>query len=147
MFSTAASSQPKTSIQCQKATTALVAPNKQPLFFSFVWTRLNNCMNYKETATQKWIRDNGMSVASFNTTHPTLLKAQQAAHQLLTHHSDLLTAAQRQALALFRQKMTNTRSRQRLKAEAAYPILNINTKISRQLFKQHRHLQHQPGKH
>ena len=97
-------------------------------------------MNYKETATQKWIRDNGMNVASFNTTHPTLLKAQQAAHQLLTHHSDLLTAAQRHTLELFRQQMASRRTRERLKAEAAYPILNINTKITRQLFKQHRQL-------
>ena len=97
-------------------------------------------MNYKETATQKWIRDNGMNVASFNTSHPQLLKAQQAAHQLLTHHSDLLNNEQRLTLEQFRHKMNNKRTRQKLKPEAAYPILNINTKTSRHLFKLHRTL-------
>ena len=92
-----------------------------------------------------WFRRQGIDTSSLTSIHPTLLKAQQAAHQLITHHSDLLTAEQRHTLEQFRQQMDNTRTRQKLKPQAAYPILNIQSKINRQLFNQHRHLQRQLG--
>lgn len=92
-------------------------------------------MNYKETATQKWIRENGMNVAAFNTTHVKLLQAQQAAHNLLKHHKQLLTENQTKTLTTFTKKMNCKRTRDKLKPEAAYPVLNISSKINRQLFK------------
>jgi hypothetical protein len=96
--------------------------------------------NFKETQTQQWIRDNGMLVASFNTTHVRLLKAQQTAHTLLAQHGDFLTSSQIRTLKHFQQQMANKRSRAKLKPDAANPILNIGSKINRQLFKQHRPL-------
>jgi len=90
--------------------------------------------------TDQWLRKQGIDNQSFTSTHPKLLKAKQAAHQLLTHHNDLLNNEQRLTLDEFRHKMSNKKTRQKLKPEAAYPILNINTKISRHLFKLHRTL-------
>ena len=101
-------------------------------------------INYRQKEhtidTNIWLQRQGISTSSLTSTHPQLLKAQQAAHQLLTHHSDLLNNEQRLTLEQFRHKMNNKRTRQKLKPEAAYPILNINTKISRHLFKLHRTL-------
>ena len=102
---------------------------------------LNTCMNkYNETETQQWIRNNGMNVAAFNNTHIRLLQAQQQAHTLLTHHGNLLDSTQRTTLRHFQQQMKDKRTRIRLKSSAALPILNISSKINRQLFKQHRKL-------
>ena len=90
--------------------------------------------------TADWLRDNGIAVNAFSTTHIKLLQAQQAAHELLTHHSNLLTQAQRTTLENFQQLMAHKRTRDRLKPTAAYPILNISSKINRKLFKHHRQL-------
>jgi hypothetical protein len=93
-------------------------------------------MKNAETETQKWIRTNGMNVASFNTTHIKLLKAQHLANQLLNEHKSLLTSTQIQTLNHFLKQMNIKKIRQKLKPETAYPILNIGTKIKRQLHRQ-----------
>lgn len=117
-------------------------------FTHIVWTMLNKCMNnYKnfrdDALAADWLRDNGIAVQSFSTTHIKLLQAQQAAHALLTQHLSLLTAAQTKTLKAFQQKMTHKKARAKLKPEHAYPILNISTKINRQLFKGYRGLDKQ----
>jgi hypothetical protein len=108
---------------------------------AFLWSLLNKSMKNTETATQKWIRDNGMLVASFNTTHVRLLKAQQTAHWILSQHRSLLNAGQIALLERFQKQMANKRIRSRLKPQAAKPVLNIGSKINRQLFRQHRQLE------
>ena len=90
--------------------------------------------------TADWLRDNGIDVQSFGITHIRLLQAQQQAHALLSEHINLLTQSQRNTLEHFQQAMTNTRTRNRLKPASANPVLNISSKIHRQLFKQHRSL-------
>ena len=105
---------------------------------------MNNYKNFRDDAlAADWLRDNGISVQSFSTTHIKLLQAQQAAHALLTQHLSLLTAAQTKTLKAFQQKMTHKKARAKLKPEHAYPILNISTKINRQLFKGYRGLDKQ----
>ena len=97
---------------------------------------MNTYKNFKDDAlTADWLRDNGIAVNSFGTTHVKLLQAQQTAHTLLTQNLNLLTSNQVKALKAFQRKMTNKKERAKLKPEAAYPILNISTKINRQLFK------------
>ena len=97
---------------------------------------MNTYKNFKDDAlTADWLRDNGIAINSFSTTHVKLLQAQQTAHTLLTQNLNLLTSNQIKALKAFQRKMTNKKARAKLKPEAAYPILNINTKINRQLFK------------
>jgi hypothetical protein len=114
-------------------------------YAGFVWSLLNNCMNkYKnfmdDGLTADWLRDNGIAVQTFGTTHIRLLQAQQQAHALLTQHSNLLTNSQRTTLENFLQQMSHKNTRSRLKPQAAHPILNISSKLNRQLFKQHRSL-------
>ena len=97
---------------------------------------MNTYKNFKDDAlTADWLRDNGIAVKSFTNTHVKLLQAQQTAHTLLTQSQHLLTSNQIKALKAFQRKMTNKKARDKLKPEAAYPILNISTKINRQLFK------------
>ena len=87
-----------------------------------------------------WLADAGLNAQTFGTTHIRLLQAQQKAHALLTHHSNLLTQSQRTTLEQFQQAMSIKRTRCRLKPVSANPVLNISSKINRHLFKQHRHL-------
>jgi len=135
-------------------------------FMAIVWFKLNNCMNvikqkpkrdllshaqYEINAKQQqhtqrtdvWLRTQGIDASTIAAIDTMLLKAQQAAHLLLTHHQDLLTAQQRHTLQDFQQQFTHQRTRHKLKPQAAYPILNIQSKINRQLFKQHSQLQRQ----
>ena len=90
--------------------------------------------------TADWLRDNGIAVQTFGTTHIRLLQAQQQAHALLTQHSNLLTQSQRTTLETFQHQMAHKNTRIKLKPTAANPVLNISSKINRQLFKQHRQL-------
>jgi hypothetical protein len=95
-------------------------------------------MKNAETITQNWIRANGMQVSTFNSTPIKLLQAQKTAHTLLTKHQKLLTTEQTKTLRNFKRRVGNTKLCTKLKPEAAYPILNIATKINRQLFKQYK---------
>ena len=97
---------------------------------------MNTYKNFKDDAlTADWLRDNGIAVNSFANTHVKLLQAQQTTHTLLTQNLNLLTSNQIKTLKSFQRTMANKKARAKLKPEAAYPILNISTKINRQLFK------------
>ena len=85
--------------------------------------------------TNVWLSSNGIDPESISNVHIKLLQAQQQAHLLLTHHMHLLTDQQRRTLEHFKNIMANKRSRKKLKPAAAYPILNISSKINRQLFR------------
>ena len=102
---------------------------------------MNTYKNFKDDAlTADWLRDNGIAVNSFSTTHVKLLQAQQTAHTLLTQNKNLLTTSQIKTLKAFQNSMSNKHTRSKLKPEHAYPVLNINTKINRQLFKLNKQL-------
>jgi hypothetical protein len=81
-----------------------------------------------------WLRTQGINAQAFTAIHPTVLKAQQAAHRLLAHHQDLLTHEQRQTLKHFQQQISNKHTRLKLSPKSARPILNIHSKINRKLF-------------
>ena len=89
-------------------------------------------------ATEKWLKSTGFNTATFNNQNPKLLQAQKTAHTLLTQHQNLLTTEQTKTLRDFKRRVGNTKLCNKLKPEAAYPILNIATKINRQLFKQYK---------
>jgi hypothetical protein len=95
-------------------------------------------------ATNMWIQNKstgfGLSVDAFISTHPLLLQAQQAAQILLKTQAHLLNANQTQKLELFTKRMAHKNTRTKMKPHAAYPILNINTRINRLLFKLHKQL-------
>jgi hypothetical protein len=81
-----------------------------------------------------WLRTQGINAQAFTSIHPTVLKAQQAAHHLLVHHQDLLTHEQRQTLKHFQQQINNKHTREKLSPKSVRPILNIHSKINRKLF-------------
>jgi hypothetical protein len=91
-------------------------------------------------AANLWIEQQGLNRHTFSSTNHRLLQAQIQAHVLLTRHRDLLSYSQRSTLEDFQQLMAHPKTRKRLKPTAAQPILNISSKINRQLFKQHRQL-------
>jgi hypothetical protein len=102
---------------------------------------MNTYKNFKDDAlTADWLRDNGIAVNSFSTTHVKLLQAQQTAHTLLTQNKDLLTTSQIKTLTAFQRSMSTKKTRTKLKPEHAYPVLNIGTKVNRQLFKLHKQI-------
>ena len=102
---------------------------------------MNKLKNFKDDSlAADWLRDNGIAVKSFSTTHVKLLQAQQTAHTLLTQNLNLLTTKQIKTLKSFQRKMSAKDTRVKLKPEHAYPILNINTKINRHLFTLHKQI-------
>jgi len=102
---------------------------------------MNKLKNFKDDAlAADWLRDNGIAVKSFSTTHVKLLQAQQTAHTLLSQNFNLLTTNQIRTLKAFQRKIAAKNTRLQLKPEHAYPILNISTKINRQLFALHKQI-------
>lgn len=95
--------------------------------------------------TEHWIRNTGLNVCVFNKLPVQVLRAQQVAHTLLTQNLNLLTTEQIKTLRTFQRKVGNTKTQSKLKPASAYPILNINTRINRKLFEQHRKLGRQSG--
>jgi hypothetical protein len=94
----------------------------------------------KTNEVDAWIKTEGLDVQSFAQTDTRLLQAQRHAHALLTTQSHLLSFDQVHVLEKFQQQMAKMRTRIKLKPSAAIPVLNISTKINRQLFKQYRQL-------
>ena len=86
-------------------------------------------------STNAWIAGAGLSVATFSSTHIKLLQAQQAANCLLDMHAKLLSNEQKTMLKQFLNNMAHKNTRNKLKPQNAYPVLNLNNKINRQLFK------------
>jgi len=86
----------------------------------------------------KWIASSGLDIITFGSTHIRLLQAQQQATTILQNHINLLTNSQRRTLEYFQKQMAHKNTRIKLKSQAAIPVLNISSKINRQLFKQHK---------
>ena len=97
---------------------------------------MNKYKNFKdERLTEDWLRDIKLDVTYFNTTHIKLLQAQRLANSLLSSNSTLLTTTQIKELQAFIKKMNNKKTRIKLNQSQAYPILNLGTKINRQIFR------------
>lgn len=105
---------------------------------------LQHQIQYREQAdtadTDSWLQKIGLSEDYIQSVDIRLLRAKVVAHTLLTEGADLLTSEQREALETFQKQMSTKRSRNRLRPWAAYPILNIESKVNRKLFKKHRSL-------
>jgi hypothetical protein len=102
--------------------------------------QINRRCDNETISTNDWLASQGFNTGSFGTTHIKLLQAQQQATQLLKHHGNLLTNSQRNSLESFQHQMAHKNTRIKIKPSAAFPILNISSKINRQIFKQHKQL-------
>ena len=87
-----------------------------------------------------WIKQQGLNTGTFGITNLQLLQAQQTAHTLLTAHKHLLNQKQIQTLKKFQQKINNKRTNTKLNPKSSYQVLNIGTKINRQLFRAYKKL-------
>ena len=86
-------------------------------------------------STNAWLAGAGFNIATFGSTHVRLLQAQQAANYLLDMYAKQLSIDQIQTLKQFLKNMAHKNTRNKLTPKNAYPVLNINNKINRQLFK------------
>jgi len=112
----------------------------QPLLPGFIWFLLNNCMNNTaERIEHKWLTENGINTKTFITDPLYLVQAQQIAHNLLKHHSQLLEQNQAASLNNFLKAVGNGKERQRIKQRDAERVMNIGAQINRKLFKKIRH--------
>ena len=89
---------------------------------------------------EAWIKQQGLDTGTFGTNNLQLLQAQQTAHTLMTAHRQILNQKQIQTLKKFQQKTNNKRTRTKLNPKTAYQVLNIGTKINRQLFRAYKQL-------
>ena len=130
----------------------------QPVLPSFYLVRLNNCMNKRrpkdlltqkqfeiahaakisESKTRDWLKQQSIKPTALIDTDIRLLKAQQAATHLLQHFQHQLTDEEVNTLRRFKKSMNKKLTRDKLSPQAAYPVLNINTKIHRLVFKARR---------
>ena len=90
--------------------------------------------------SNNWLSEQGLDGCTFTDVHIRLLEAQRQAHTLLKRHRMLLSIDQVVVLEKFLRLVTHKRTRNKLKPQSANPVLNISTKINRQLFKQYRQL-------
>ena len=91
-----------------------------------------------ETKSNDWLKLQSIKPTALLETDIRLLKAQQAATHLLKHFQHHLTDEQITTLRQFKKSMNKKLTRDKLSSQAAYPILNINTKIHRLVFKARR---------
>ena len=99
-------------------------------------------MNYfkADLQTNNWLKDNGISVKHFASIDSQLLKAQQTAFNLLKHHLHLLNDSQIKTLQVYCSQMANDKKRKKITKNFAYKVLNIGTKINRNIFKAYKEI-------
>jgi len=90
-------------------------------------SQINRRIELDSQLTSEWIAQQGISNKAFNNANITFLKAKKQAHHLLKFHKNLLSEPQRKTLEHFNPSQ-------------AYDVLNIGSKINRQLFKHYRQL-------
>lgn len=88
--------------------------------------------------TAQWLKQNGMDEKSFTVIDLPFLQAQQVAFALMKYHAALLNDEQTTLLTTYLVDIKHKAKRKALTATKAYRVLNIGTKINRQLFKAHK---------
>jgi hypothetical protein len=95
--------------------------------------------NYQaEQQTANWLKQNGMDEKSFTVIELPFIQAQQVAFALMKYHAELLDDDQTAFVCSYLEDIKNKAQRKKLTATKAYRVLNIGTKINRQLFKAHK---------
>ena len=95
--------------------------------------------NYQaEKLANTWLVDNGLDEKSFMVIELPFLQAQQVAFALMKYHAELLDEEQTEYVSSYLEEIKHKAKRKKLTATKAYRVLNIGTKINRQLFKANR---------
>ena len=93
-----------------------------------------------EEIANNWLIDNGITQTLFNKVQVFQLQAYKAATNILKHNVELLKHCEYEQLTSYCKQMLNSRQRNSITKRNTYQILNIGTRINRQLFKQYRKL-------
>jgi len=91
-----------------------------------------------EQLTNDWLKANGITQTLFNKVQVFQLQAYKAATNILKHNVELLTDKEKDLLINYCAAMLNSRQRNSITKRNTYHILNISTRINRQLFRQYR---------
>ena len=97
-------------------------------------------MQYTQDDTIKWLTANGITLRQLMEYPISYLQAQKTAHHLLKHHQALLTANEVTLLTTFNFQIRHRNLMKKITIKQIYTILNLGTKINRQLFKQQKAL-------
>ena len=112
---------------------------------TFVWFVLNTCMINKYTCAEEkpaneWLAENGLCAKQLLKTELAVQQAQRIAHNLITHHHQLLTPQQIAQLNQYIKAASYYNSRMRIQQHTTYKVMNIGSRINRKLFTQLRRL-------
>jgi hypothetical protein len=97
-------------------------------------------MKNADIQTDKWLKSNGLNSNTFCDTPLNLAQAQKTAYNLLKHHSELLTVNESQLLKTFLFQLRQKCLIKKVLIANLYRVMNLGTKINREVFKQHQAL-------
>jgi len=93
-----------------------------------------------EQIANNWLIDNGITQTLFNKVQAFQLQAYKAATNILKHNVELLKNNEYEELTSYCSVILNSKQRNSITKRNTYQILNISTRINRQLFKQYREI-------
>jgi hypothetical protein len=99
---------------------------------------LNKLHIKEEQTANNWLKENGITNRLFNEVQVFQLQAYKTATNILKHNVKLLRNTEYEQLTCYCKAMLNSKQRNSLTKRNTYEILNIGTRINRQLFKQYR---------
>lgn len=99
---------------------------------------LNKLHIKNEQLANNWLKENGITNRLFNETQVFQLQAYKTATNILRHNVELLKTNEYEQLTSYCKRMLNSRQRNSITTRNTYQILNIGTRINRQLFRQYR---------
>ena len=91
-----------------------------------------------EQLANNWLKENGITHRLFNETQVFQLQAYKTATNILKHNIELLKTNEYEQFTSYCKRMLNSRQRNSITTLNTYQILNIGTRINRQLFRQYR---------
>ena len=99
---------------------------------------LNKLHIKEEQTANNWLKENGITNRLFMEVQVFQLQAYKTATNILKHNVELLKTNEYEQLTSYCKRMLNSRQRNSITKRNTYQILNIGTRINRQLFKQYR---------
>ena len=91
-----------------------------------------------EQLANNWLIDNGITNRLFMEVQVFQLQAYKTATNILKHNVELLKTNEYEQLTSYCKRMLNSKQRNSITKRNTYQILNIGTRINRQLFRQYR---------
>ncbi len=91
-----------------------------------------------EQLANNWLKENGITNRLFMEVQVFQLQAYKTATNILKHNVELLKNNEYELLTSYCKKMLNSKQRNSITKSNTYQILNIGTRINRQLFRQYR---------